>query len=254
MPRYNSLSSKILIGSTKIGVSLTSAPTGTLKILLAGGENAPGYVTVVKNDLQTAAALYPGLTLNITEYAVSGGTIPTVTVGQYDVIFFWTDYSLNWSSSLDTHNANNGGLVTAQFHGSVPVTGITSNIMPTVPNTGGQSGAALTWPSPPYTHPIANGFDSSTQRVTSFNSGPNFSATNPTLNSGATTVVISTAGATLPFVIVKDNTAPTGRTAYLNFYPPSSGPGGYSGGWSPTTYPHGGLLMLNTLLWAARRI
>jgi hypothetical protein len=254
MPRYNSLSSKILIGSTKIGVSLTSSPTGTLKILLAGGENDPGYVTVVKNDLQTAAALYPGLTLNITEYAVSGGTIPTVTVGQYDVIFFWTNSPLNWSSSLDTHNENNGGLVTAQFHGSVPVTGITSNIMPTVPNTGGQSGAALTWPSPPYTHPIANGFDSSTQRVTSFNSSHAFSATNPTLNSGATTVVISTAGETLPFVIVKDNTAPTGRTAYLNFFPPSSGPGGYSGGWSPTTYPHGGLLMLNTLLWAARRI
>ena len=231
----------------------SSGPTGTLKILLAGAESTASWVQDVATNLTTASAKYTGLTLSITQVSGSSLSFPTVSVGQYDTIFFWTDSGATWNSSFDTHNANNGGLVTAQFFGSVAPTSVTSALMPTVPNSGGQNGGVLTWSNS--THAIGQGFNGTTQKVTSFVSGQTgagFAATNPTLNSGATTVATASNGQ--PFVVVKDNTAPTGRTVFLNMFPPSNSANSYSSGWSMASYPDGALLMLNALLWSARKL
>jgi hypothetical protein len=232
-----------LFGMTSSAI-VPTGPAGIFKILLTTTDTDVTNLDI-KTGLLTAAALYPGLTLSITEvYDVT--SIPTVTVGQYDAIFFWSNGAVPWNASLNTHNSNNGGLVTAQFYSSTGITSITpAGLMPTVNKSGGQAGGSIVWPSPPYSHPIANGSNSSTQRVTSFASA-SFAASNPTLNIGASTVVSSTTS--VPFVVVKDNSAPTGRTVFLNLFPrPPIG-------WNSTTYPQGFLLMLNALLWSGRKI
>jgi hypothetical protein len=212
-----------------------AGPSGIFNIALASGDSSAGLAT----NLLSAATNYPRLLLNITQYTSS--TLPAVTAGQFDAILFWSNGTLTWNSSFDTFNNANGGLVTGQFYGSTGITSITSTIMPTVSGTGGQSGGAITWPVGPYTTPIANGYNGTTQQVKPFTTFT-YAATSPTLNAGATTVVTSTGGATLPFVIVKDNTAPTGRTVFFNAYPLDG------------SDPNFSLLMLNSLLWAARKI
>ena len=221
-------------GARRALLSLPSTgPFGNFNIALASGDNSAGLAT----NLLSAAANYPGLSLNITQYTSS--VLPTVSPGQFGAILFWSNGTLNWNTSLDTFNNSNGGLVVGQFYGSTGITSITSTIMPTVNQSGGQSGGPYIWPSGPYTTPIANGSNGTTQQVKNFTIN-NYTAANPSLNSGATTVVSATNGQ--PIVVVKDNPSPTGRTVYLNLYP------------LDISDPNGWLLMLNALLWAARRI
>lgn len=235
--------------------SLSAGPTGVFKVLLASPDSV-AWVQDVATSLTNSAYKYPDITLQITQVSAVD-TLPTVTVGQYDAILFWSDANVSWNSSFDTHSANNGGLVTGQFFASTGITGITSNLMPTVNKSGGQAGGIITWPAGPYAHPIANGADSNTQKVSSFVSavsGGGYAAVSPTLSTGAATVITSVEGSTKPFVVVRDPSPPNGRTVFLNFFPVSNRSGGFSAGWNPSIYPDGGLLLLNALLWSARKL
>jgi hypothetical protein len=221
---------------------------GTVNILLASYDAVTPYIDGVNTAMRTASSGYPTWTFNITSV---GGltTLPTVSVGQYDVILWWNDGALSWNSSFDTVNAAGTGLITGQFYASAAVTGITSTIMPTVNQSGGQASGPVIFPTG-QTHPIAIGDGSAGQTVGSFQSSASsaFSASAATtLNSGASTVITGTTGS-LPLVVVKNNTAPTGRTVFLNFWPV---PGSInSGGWTGD----GGKLLLNACLYAARKI
>jgi hypothetical protein len=222
---------------------------GTVNILIASPD-AQTWTDDAKAAMVAVQSGYPTYTLNITAIG-NLTTLPTVTVGQYDAILFWSDGNINWNSSFDTVNANGTGLVTAMFYGSVGITGITSTIMPTVSASGGQASGPLTWPAG-QTHPIAIGNGTAGQTVSSLVTGSNaFNASAATtLNSGASTVV--TAAGSVPWVVVKNNTAPTGRTVFLNFWPVTSR--FYSTNWNATTYPDGGKLLINACLYAARKI
>jgi len=260
MPRLSALTNQLLHGQgLKFGPAPT-APTGTFKVLIATQDNSTWGNNVATN-LATAAAKYPGLSLSTT---VSSGlsTLPTVTVGQYDSILFWPDGALSWNSSFATHNSNNGGLVAAALFNSTGVTGIPSGLMPVESGTGGQVyGVTLDSSVRPYGHPIGDGFNGTTQQVTSFsatgaanngNLSGQFGSGYGTVNAGATSVLPTIQGANFGIAYVKNNTAPTGRTVFLNYLPVSST--AFAPAWNMTTYPDGALIILNALLWSARKL
>ena len=235
-------------------------PSGTFKVLIATQDNST-WANNTSTNLASAAAKYPGLTLSTT---ISSGlsTLPTVTVGQYDSILFWPDGALSWNSSFATHNSNNGGLVAAALFNSVTITGIPAGLMPVESGTGGQVyGVTLDSSSLPYRHPIGDGFNGASQQVTSFsatgaanngNLSGQFGSTYGTINSGATSVLPTTQGTNFGIAYVKDNIAPTGRTVFINYLPVSST--AFAPAWSMSTYPDGALIILNALLWSARKL
>ena len=260
MPRLASLTNSGLTGAR---LSYRVSPSGTFKVLIATQDTST-WANNVATNLATAATKYPGISLNLT---TTGGlsTLPTVTVGQYDAILFWPDGSLNWNTSFETHNANNGGLVVTGLFNSVNLAGptpIPSTLMPVVGGTGGQIyGVTLDSSVRPYGHPIGDGFNGTTQQVTSFSAtgAPNngnlsgqFGSGFGTVNAGATSVLPTTQGANFGIAYVKNNTAPTGRTVFLNYLPVSST--AFSPSWNMSTYPDGALILLNALLWSARKL
>jgi surface protein len=237
---------------------LGSEPSGTFNVLITTA--APlSFANSTRDAIQSQVSKYSGLTVNFTISAGSA-TMPTVTVGQYDAILFYPDGPLNWNASMTAHHNANGGLVTAGLYNSTGVTGIPATLMPTVNSYGGQTaGVELDSSVLPYGHPIGDGYNSTTQQVTSFRAVG--LANNGSLsgvidtngrNAGAVAVLPGTFGEDLSIAWVKDNSEPAGRTVFINYFPVSST--GFAPSWNATTYPDGGLILLNALLWSARRL
>lgn len=241
-PRSLTLSSP---SSTRIsGVTSPSEVTGTIRILLHGATNIAN-IDEVASKLQLAKVNYPNLTLNITTR--NNGTWSDINTSNYDVVFLFSDSSMSSSASpfLDDFAAAGGGIVSAMFTQSVAITGLTSTLLPVVPMTGSQASTPHVLNTASVTHPVVVGLGGNTS-VTSFRTEGYTTSTNPTLNAGASTVASYTNGK--PAVVIKQTNY---NSVWLNFYPPSSVV--ISGSWIYSSFPDGAKLMLNAVLWAAKK-
>lgn len=226
------------------GITSPAEVTGTVRILLHGATNIAN-IDDVAAKLQIAKVNYPNLTLNITTR--NNGTWSDINTSNYDVVFLFSDSSMTSSASptLDNFAAAGGGIVAAMFTQSVAITGLTTTLLPLVPMTGGQANTISTLDTAATTHPVVKGLGGNTT-VTSFRTEGYVTNTAPTLNPGASTVASYTNGK--PAVVIKQTNY---NSVWLNFYPPSATFVG--GSWNSTNYPDGAKLMLNAVLWAAKK-
>jgi hypothetical protein len=236
-----------------------------IKILLVtNGGFQPAWVNNVRDSMTAVASSYAPYTFTITTSAVTT-TLPTVSVGQYDVIWFFPNGDLAWNASFKTVNDAGTGLITSLFLPAM--TGVPTNILPVnVPNLD-QFGRTLVYPSE-NTHPISIGNGTANQSVHPFTYNGYCSDFPGIIEPGGSIVVVDPTtpsnagrGPERTIVAVKDSTSPVGRTVYLNVFPVSNAPGGYSsaiggpGGWDYATQGvGGGRLFINACLWAARKI
>jgi hypothetical protein len=239
--------------------------SNNIKILLVtNGGFQPAWVNNVRDSMTAVASSYAPYTFTITTSAVTT-TLPTVSVGQYDVIWFFPNGDLAWNASFKTVNDAGTGLITSLFLPAM--TGVPANILPVnVPNLD-QFGRTLVYPSN-NTHPISIGNGTANQSVHPFTYNGYCSDFPGIMEPGGSIVVLDPTtpsnagwGPERTIVVVKDSTSPVGRTVYLNVFPVSNAPGGYSsaiggpGGWDYATQGvGGGRLFINACLWAARKI
>jgi hypothetical protein len=237
-----------------------------LKILLVtNGSFQPAWVNNVRDSMTAVASSYAPYTFTITTSVPNNNTLPTVSVGQYDVIWFFPNGNLAWNPSFKTVNDAGTGLITSLFLPSM--TGVPTNVLPVDVNNWDTFGRTLVYPSN-NTHPISIGNGSANQSVHPFTYTGYCSDFPGIMAPGGSIVVLDPttpsntgSGPDRTIVAVKDSTSPVGRTVYLNVFPVSNAPGGYSsaiggpGGWDYATQGvGGGRLFINACLWAARKI
>jgi hypothetical protein len=214
--------------------------------------------------MTAVASSYSPYTFTITTTSISNATLPTVSVGQYDVIWFWTNVAgTAWNSSFKTVNDAGTGLITSLFLPAM--TGVPTNVLPADVNNWDQFGRSWVWPEG-NTHPISIGTGSANQAVYPFTYTGYCSDYQGIMAEGGSIVVLDPVtassagnGPNRTIVVVKDSTAPVGRTAYLNLLNVSNAAGGFTGsnpqGWDYATHGvAGGRLFINACLWAARKI
>jgi hypothetical protein len=265
MPRLSSFTNAGLTGARlKFTPSVPVDPNNIKILLVTNGSFQPAWVNNVRNSMIAVASSYAPYTFTITTSAVTT-TLPTVSVGQYDVIWFFPNGDLAWNASFKTVNDAGTGLITSLFLPAM--TGVPTNVLPVDVNNWDQFGRTLVYPSG-NTHPISIGNGSANQAVYPFTYNGYCSDYQGIMASGGSIVVLDPVtasnagnGPNRTIVAVKDSTSPVGRTVYLNVFPVSNAPGGYSsaiggaGGWHYATQGvGGGRLFINACLWAARKI
>lgn len=261
MPRLNSLTSANLVGSRlKFGPYVD--PNNVRILLVSADPQNPAWLTNVRNTMTAVTSSYSPYTFTITTLA-SGPTLPTVSVGQYDVIWFWSNGGVAWNSSFKTVNDAGTGLITSAFLDGV--TGVPTDVLGVRVAAWDGFGRSWVWPEG-NTHPISIGTGSANQSVYPFTYTGYCSDYQGELINGGSIVVIDPVtassagnGPNRTIVAVKDSTAPVGRTAHLNLFATSNAAGGFSDGnpqgWNYATHGvAGGRLFINACLWAARKI
>jgi hypothetical protein len=221
----------------------SSTGANTVRVNIIANESTSSWFTDVINKINTAKnTYYPTKTLTITQNNGSTYTGSDLSTSKYDVVFVWTDGSLNASvgANLNTFVSNGGNLVIAVFAvASVAITGFTYTNCPIIyPNNQTMSSISLgTYTS---SDPLMLG-------VTTFNPGTSrYGAGGLTAQSGATVVAQYNDNN----LLVVKKTIGTARTVALNFFPPSST--ARSDFWNSST--NGGELMCNAIMWAGKAV
>jgi hypothetical protein len=212
---------------------------GPVSLLIHGWDTA-SELNVLSSAITTMApSKYPAITLTSTTR--SNGAWTDITKPTYDVCFMFSNGSFsNSASSMNAFANAGGGIVTAQFSQSTGINGLDFNLTP-VTFSGGQSGSPLSWQTGS-SHPIAVGTAGANTTVGSWSITTSGVTASPTLQSGATSILSTDSR---PFVIYKDHG--THRSVFLNFFPRNDFV-------NFASTPNCTLLMLNAILWAARKI
>jgi hypothetical protein len=225
--------------------SNSSSPTGanTVRVNIIANESTSAWYTDVINKINTAKnTYYPTKTLTITQNNGTSYTGNDLTTSNYDVVFVWTDGSVNASlgANLNTFISNGGNLVIAVFAiASVQISGFTYTNCPVV-FPGNQSMASSSLGT--YTSG-----DALMLGVSTFNPGTSkYGAGGLTAQSGATVVARYNDNN----LLVVKKVIGTSRTVALNFFPPSST--SRSDFWTAST--NGGELMCNAIMWAGKAV
>jgi hypothetical protein len=222
-----------------------SNPTGanTVRVNIIANESTSSWYTDVITKINNAKnTYYPTKTLTITQNNGSSYTGSDLNTSNYDVVFVWTDGSVNASlgANLNTFVTNGGNLVIAVFAiASLAITGFTYTNCPVI-FPGNQTMASTGLGTYTSGDPLMLG-------VTSFNPGSSrFGAGGLTAQSGATVVARYNDNNLL---VVKKNIG-SARTVALNFFPPSNT--SRSDLWNSST--NGGELMCNAIMWAGKAV
>ena len=222
-----------------------SNPTGanTVRANIIANESTSSWYSDVLTKINTAKnTYYPTKTLTITQNNGNVYTGSDLTTSNYDVVFVWTDGSVNASlgANLNTFVSNGGNLVIAVFAiASVQIAGFTYTNCPVL-FPGNQSMASTSLGTYTSGDPLMLG-------VSSFNPGSaRFGAGGLTAQSGSTIVARYNDNN----LLVVSKIIGTARTVALNFFPPSSS--SRSEFWNIST--NGGELMCNAIMWAGKAV